>query len=344
MRFIGNKWWGTLLWPLSFLYKIIVSLRNYCYDHKIFPSYHLDCTVISVGNLHVGGTGKTPTVIFLAQWFLERGYKIAILSRGYKRKSTGAMLVADENQILGDARTAGDEPYLMAKRLPGVPIMVDVDRVRGGKTILAKFHPHIILLDDGMQHRRLYRNVDIVTVRSEDVFRRPRLLPAGPLREPLDQLRRAQLIWINGNFLNMHSLPEKWTSIPVIEAEYQVTSIYNQWGEKNPSQLRHCSAVIFCGVANPVSFVNTVNSLGVDIKQLLSYPDHHFYNEKDIEKIHNSYLECNADLILTTEKDWVKLTDHFTLDEKWYCMAVSVVPQNMQRANAILEEICQSMM
>lgn len=339
MHFIANKWWWFLLWPLSLLYRSIIFLRNYCYDHKIFHIYHLECRVISVGNIHVGGTGKTPTVIFLAQWLRNKGFKIAILSRGYKRKSCGTMIVADEKQILINARLAGDEPYLMAKRLAGVPVVVDGDRVRGAQTIVANFHPDIILLDDGMQHRRLYRDVDIVTFYQDNCFTHSSLLPAGPLREPLTQLRRAHLLWINGHLRDHHPLTKYWGTKPVIQAQYCITSIFNKAGEKSPSKFLSSSAVIVCGVAKPASFINTVHSLGVHIKRIFSYPDHYYYRDKDIRKIQSSYLDCNADFIFTTEKDWVKLNSDFDLDDRWHCIVISIVPHEVEKVNAILENL-----
>lgn len=338
-----NRWPGILFWPFSLLYRCIICLRNKCYDYQIYKSRRLNCAVVSVGNIHVGGTGKTPTVIFLAQWFREKGFQVAILSRGYGRAGSEPLLVADKNKIYADAKTAGDEPVLMARKLPGIPVMVDADRVRGGTRLSAAFHPDLILLDDGFQHRRLYRDVDIVTLRSRHRFENKFLLPAGPLREPLTQLKRAHLLWTNGTQKNGILLEPETRSIPCIFAYYRVTTIYNSVGEWPSHHFKGASAVLFCGLANPTSFIDTVDTLGITITRVIKFRDHHYYDDKDLQYIKKVYVKTNADIILTTEKDWTKLLDVFPLDAKWHSVAIAIEPYHPDNMELVMKKLCKNL-
>ena len=198
MRFFEKKWPAVLLWPLSVLFSALTCLRNRAYDLALLPQHRLDTPVYSIGNITVGGTGKTPTVLFIAHWLQRRGLRVCVLSRGYGRKgkepvnlNAGAL-----NHYSPDR--AGDEPLLLAQRLPDTPILVDADRLRSGRLAQQRFHPDVILLDDGLQHRRLGRAADIVTLRRQAPFGNGFLLPAGPLRESPHRLRRCSLVWLNG--------------------------------------------------------------------------------------------------------------------------------------------------
>ena len=189
-----------LLFPLALFYWGAVLWRNLFYTIGFFVTRHLPVPVISVGNLTVGGTGKTPAVIYLAQKLQENGFKPAVLSRGYGRRTTGTVVVSDGEKCLAGWEKGGDEPYLMAKRLSGIPVVVDELRYRGGCFIVEKFHPDVILLDDAFQHRALARDLDIVLLNSQDSPEAYKMLPYGKLREPPFHLRRADvLIWTKRN-------------------------------------------------------------------------------------------------------------------------------------------------
>ncbi len=198
MAFFDTKWPAALLWPLSRLYGSAIGRRNRRYDTGQAAASRLPSPVISVGNLVVGGTGKTPTVVFLARWLQERGKKVCVISRGYRRKSKGLVLVADGERICSTAELSGDEPILLAQELPGAVVVVDADRVEAGRYAIQRFKPDLILLDDGFQHRRLHRDLDIVTFKGVQDLGNGWLLPAGPLREPAASLDRADLFWFNG--------------------------------------------------------------------------------------------------------------------------------------------------
>ena len=174
-----------LLFPLAIIYRLIVFWRNVLYNYNFFISRKLPAKIISVGNITTGGTGKTPAVIFLTKHFLQKQQKVAILSRGYGRKTAGTQEVTNGKAIHGDWLNFGDEPCLMAKKLPGVPIVVDENRYRGGLYITEKFRPDIIILDDAFQHRALERDVDIVLVNGQDQKSTHKMFPYGLLREPI---------------------------------------------------------------------------------------------------------------------------------------------------------------
>ena len=186
----------SLLLPFSWLFRVGVRLRNMAFDHAWLITRELPCPVISVGNLTVGGTGKTPMVIYLAEKIQKMGFKPAILSRGYRRKGKGTTIVSDGRKPPLDYTESGDEPALMAQRLPKIPIVVDEIRFRGGTHLVRKFDPDVVILDDGFQHRWLHRDLDIVLMDAASPFSDGKMLPAGRLREPPKNLKRADLVAI----------------------------------------------------------------------------------------------------------------------------------------------------
>jgi tetraacyldisaccharide 4'-kinase len=198
MHILTNKLWQILLSPFSIVYGFIITLRNLLYDCKILPAYRIQgCPVICVGNITVGGTGKTPAVEYLADYLRRNDKKVAILSRGYGRKSAGTILVSDGEEIRTTPEISGDEPYLLATNLKEVIVVVESDRVAGAAYIKNNFHPDVIILDDGFQHRRLYRDADIVLYDCSTPLGLPLTLPGGKLREPLWNLNRADMIWLS---------------------------------------------------------------------------------------------------------------------------------------------------
>ena len=189
-----NKGIKHLLFPLALFYWGIIYWRNLFYSAGFFISKKLPTKVISVGNITTGGTGKTPAVIFLTKALSEKGIKCAILSRGYGRKTVGTMLVTDGETSVANWQNFGDEPSLMAKSLPGIPIVVDSKRHRGGTFLVEKFKPEVIILDDAFQHRRIQRDLDIVLINGQDKRSDHKLVPFGLLREPHSSLKRADVL------------------------------------------------------------------------------------------------------------------------------------------------------
>lgn len=297
-----------VLYPLSVVYGFAVRTRSVLYGLNVLPSYGLPRKVISIGNITVGGTGKTPVTIFLAEFFRKNGKKVAILSRGYKGSAKGAAIVSDGNEVLLSPAESGDEPYLMALRLKGIPVVTCADRVKGGEFIIERFSPDVIILDDAFQHIRLKRDINIALLDSVEGFGGGHLLPRGILREPVSALRRADFALVKGG-------PPKgreWEalqkySVPCMSFTYRPSAIYeiNSGDEMAASELDGKKVVPLCGIANPSSFLGTLSSLGAKLGQPLIFPDHHAYGEKEISEIEKAAAKTG--MVITTEKDGVKL-------------------------------------
>ncbi len=296
---------------LSRTYGSIIGVRERLYRHGLLPQKALPAKVISVGNLTTGGSGKTPVTIYLARLFQEEGRKVVIISRGYKRKGgRGLDRVSDTRSILIDVARAGDEPYMMAKALPGVPVLVGKDRFSCGLEAIESFGADTILLDDGFQHRRLQRDVDILVVDGLRGLGNGRLLPRGPNREPIHAIERADLILITKitSEEKKISLPCTLT-IPIFTSNYRISSIKCLADGKDfpPSFLEGKRVVAFCGIANPEGFLSMVETKGAKVVKRVFFPDHHRYRPLDMEAI--SFLDGPVDFYLTTEKDAVKLEE-----------------------------------
>ena len=192
----GNTGWYTpvkiVAYVLSFYYRLIINFRNWLYDHQILKETVLPCPVISVGNITVGGTGKTPCVIMLAQMLQKNGFKPAVLSRGYGGKSNNPVnIVSDGHNMLLDSETVGDEPFLIAHALKGIPVITGAKRIVTGKTAIDKFKANILICDDAMQHRQIFRDINLVLIDHRSLRRSNHMLPRGRLREPIAGLDRA---------------------------------------------------------------------------------------------------------------------------------------------------------
>ena len=300
-----------LLFPLAIIYRLIVFWRNVLYNYSFFISRKLPAKVISIGNITTGGTGKTPAVIFLTKHFLQKKQKVAILSRGYGRKTAGTQEVSNGKAIKGDWLNFGDEPCLMAKKLPGVPIVVDENRYRGGLYITEKFRPDIIILDDAFQHRALERDIDIVLINGQDKKSNHKMFPYGLLREPVKNLKRADFIFLSKVNLNKPSpyLIEltKKVDIPIFNSSFK----YNKLTSHNSTQLKknhELKVLALSGIADTVGFHRMIKQQkNLSLVKTISYPDHHEYCQSDIEKINNELQGNDIDIVVTTEKDMVKI-------------------------------------
>lgn len=271
---------------LAPVYGMSVRIRNALYDHGTLPQGKLQGPVVSIGNLSVGGAGKTPFVLLLGELLKTRGVKFDVLSRGYGRKTRGVALVDPG----GTAADFGDEPLLMARRLD-VPIIVGEDRYAAGQFSEKRFGPQLHLLDDGFQHRTLYRDFDIVLVTPEDA--RDRLLPGGRLREPLSSLARADAIVLtSGAAPDAFALKEKLL-----------------WRVRRGIALKNVPSrpVVFCGIARPQNFLLQLRTAGVEPVAEAFFGDHHAYTESDIRDLLTVRERSEADGFITTEKDAVNL-------------------------------------
>jgi len=298
--------------PLSVIYGAVVGTRNALYARHVLRSHSLQGSVISVGNLSAGGTGKTPFVILLGVLLKAREIKFDVLSRGYGRRTRGVLLV----EPAGAPRDFGDEPLLIARRLQA-PVVVGEDRYEAGRFAESRFGPQIHLLDDGFQHRALARDFDIVLVTPEDA--RDRLLPAGRLREPLRSLQRADAV-----VLTSGASPE---SFPL--AGKTVWRARRGIVTQNVAQNIPNRPVVFCGIARPRNFVLQLRAAGVDPIAEAFFRDHHTYTGKDIRDLLQLRQRSQAGGFVTTEKDAVNLGGY--LDA---LAPLTVVPVKMELADA----------
>jgi len=294
--------------PLASLFGLGVRVRNGLYDRGILRGQKLQGPVVSVGNLSVGGSGKTPFVILLGELLKARGVKFDILSRGYGRQSKGVRLVDPG----GSSRDFGDEPLLIARRL-GVPVIVGEDRYQAGAFAERKFGPQFHLLDDGFQHRALARDFDIVLVTPDDA--RDRLLPAGRLREPLRSLSRGDAVVLtSGASSDAFPLDGKLT-----------------WRVRRgilPKDVPE-RPIVFCGIARPQNFVLQLRTAGIEPVAEAFYRDHHAYSESDIRDLLELRQKSEAGGFVTTEKDAINLGSYLSA-----LAPLSVVPVKMDLADA----------
>jgi tetraacyldisaccharide 4'-kinase len=294
--------------PLAILFGLGVRIRNGLYDRGVLRPRRLAGPVVSVGNLSVGGSGKTPFVLLLGALLKQRGTKFDILSRGYGRQSKGIRIV----DPAGSSNEFGDEPLLLARRL-GVPVIVGEDRYQAGLASEQKFGPQLHLLDDGFQHRALARDFDIVLVTPEDG--RDRLLPAGRLREPLSSLVRADAVVLTGG-ATADGLPLSGKLV---------------WRAKRgilPQNIPE-KPIVFCGIARPKNFLLQLRTAGIEPVAEAFYRDHHAYSEQDIRDLIKLREQSDAGGFVTTEKDAINLEGHLAA-----LQPVAVVPVKMELVDA----------
>ncbi|MBN1633009.1 MAG: tetraacyldisaccharide 4'-kinase [Ignavibacteria bacterium] len=332
-----------ILIPFSYPYYFAVRVRNLLYDKCIFKCYKSPLTIISTGNITSGGSGKTPLAINIASRLMSEGYKIALLSRGYKRKSKGIVVVYDGKEITTDIGHSGDEAYMTVKSLlenySGFYLLVAENRIEGVKYIEDNYKADFIILDDAFQHRNIFRNTDILVIDSNDYIKHKffykYLLPAGNLREPFNNIKRASVIVQNDKISPADTLPElSAMNLPVFHSEYSVKGIFNH--KKETASINKKNILAFSGIANPVSFLDIIKKNGGEIYQELRFSDHHKYSSEDTEKISRYYRQDS--LILTTQKDFVKITefDKFVNDYPVYYIKINMEIKNQDEFYKIL--------
>lgn len=301
--------------PLLWLYRLIVAIRNFCYDHDIFTSVKLPALVISIGNLSAGGTGKTPLTILLAKTLREQGWNVVVVARGYRRQKKGLVVVSDGRQILADIATAGDEPLLLAQACTGIPVVIDEQKKVAAAAAVEKFSPDIILVDDGFQHRQLQRDLDVVLLDARLPLSNLWWFPAAPLREPASSLRRADFVILNtGGHNQAPALAVRcraFTAAKIFSGTLQARG----WREladpaqklRPPAFVKDQPAVLVSGIAHPERFREMVEKLGARLVSTLQFRDHHAYRENDLAAIESTRKARGARYILTTSKDAGKL-------------------------------------
>jgi tetraacyldisaccharide 4'-kinase len=301
---------------VSVFYALGQRLRFLLYRGKIFQTRRLDCRVISIGNMTLGGTGKTPTVIMVADTLRRQGWRPAILSRGYGGSSRKPVnVVCDGKQVLLTPDVAGDEPVMIARRLKTIPVLTGRKRYETGKYAIKHFGADVLILDDGYQHLPLHRDLNILLCDDTRPFGNGRVFPAGELREPLSAMHRADLICrtrCRENNSNDGVDGHNSRKVPVVRSGYRVLSVVDlkSGGEAGIETVQGQPVEAFCGIAHPFDFFHTLKQVPVTIVNQSYFPDHHEYSTEELQTIETRARQAGAKLIITTEKDAVKIKDH----------------------------------
>ncbi|HSA06238.1 MAG TPA: tetraacyldisaccharide 4'-kinase [Candidatus Gastranaerophilales bacterium] len=313
---IRDKLALIFLIPASYLYGFIIYIRNFLYDIKLIKSAKLPAYMISIGNLTTGGTGKTPITSFIAN---NIAVKTAVISRGYggKLSNKNTNIISDGEKLFCSAEFAGDEPFWIAENSKGTVVITGKNRIKSAQYAIKNFNSQVLILDDGFQHRKLHRDLNILLIDSEKMFGNNFLLPAGPLREPLNQIKRADKViivnknpYIKGSEEKIKKLQEvlknKYSKESFI-CEFRTEKIYNIMTGQAIEQINKAAA--FSGIAQPESFFSILEEKNINILQKKVFSDHYLYKIEDIKSLIEDAANLGADAIITTEKDSVKIRD-----------------------------------
>jgi tetraacyldisaccharide 4'-kinase len=289
-----------ILWVASLFYGVVIHLRNLAYTRGWKRSFRVEVPVVSIGNLTVGGTGKTPCVEYVADYYRRRDLQVAVLSRGYGSEGGGL----------------NDEGLVLSENLPDVPPLQGADRVELARAAIDELESEILILDDGFQHRRLARDLDLVLIDVTTPWGHGYLLPRGLLREPVSNLRRANAVVLTrcdqvgpDELAALHQrIAQLAPGITVAETEHRAEGLINEDASEELVLLRDRPVAAFCGLGNPEAFRRTLNDLGAVLTDFLAFPDHHAYTRADVERL-KDWAQAQPDnaLVVTTQKDLVKL-------------------------------------
>lgn len=309
-------WALAPLIPLASLYGLAMTARSSLYARGLLTQYTLPCRVISIGNLTVGGTGKTPVVIALASALHDRGRRVGVVSRGYKRSSADEILaVSDGQAILGTPGETGDEPWLIAQRCPGVPMAVGADRAAVGRYLIGRHHVDTLIMDDGYQHLALRRETNILILDAGAPFGNGYLLPRGRLREPLSAMARATAVLVTraSQVVRVDDLKAAVRAVaprmPIWVTDFAPSALVQVGGPEtvNPSALTGERVLAVSGIGQPDSLRRLLEAAGAVVAGQCIFPDHHAYSREDAQTVRQAAERLGVDRIVTTEKDAVKL-------------------------------------
>jgi tetraacyldisaccharide 4'-kinase len=307
---------GAALSLLAVGYRLALIARERTGGLPWLAPGRLPCPVISIGNLTVGGSGKTPVVELAARTLADWGAVPAVVSRGYGRRTRGVQVVADRQAVRLPPRAGGDEPVLLARRLPGIPVVVGENRYEAGRQALA-LGATMVVLDDGFQNRTVAKDLEILVVSGRSPWGNRRLFPRGPLREPLSAVRRAHLVVVTrtGAAAEMDAvtgvLERHGCRAPVVAVRYQPAEAWRplEGLRLPPAALGGRRLLAFAGLAAPQGLLDTLRGLDVRVPELVEFPDHHWYASHEVEALGRRALALGAEGLVTTEKDWVRLGD-----------------------------------
>jgi len=315
------------------LYDKVVTLRNLLFDRGVLRIHRLNCPVISVGNLTMGGTGKTPMVVWLASLFSKEGYRVGIVSRGYGGVESGRVIVvSDGENILAEQAISGDEPLMLARRLQGIPVLCSSKRAEAAKSAIEKFKCNALILDDGFQHRYLARDLDIVMLDSRNPFGSGRVFPRGTMREKAAALARAQVLVLSrfdqseDAEKNCHKLRRQWPDKTVVTATHRPVRIFSavDHGERPLTSLTELRLAAFAGIARPNDFFQSIDNLGARLVYTAAFPDHYPLTSELLASLVREASNFSPELWLTTEKDWVRLPQVLPQDMELWVMAMEI--------------------
>lgn len=332
------------LYFVSLLFTLAVRCNAWMYRARWRRTRRIPCRVISIGNLVVGGTGKTPLTIFVARMLQQQHMRVAVICRGYKgtaEKKGG--IVCDGRSILMEAAAAGDEPFLIASKLGDIPVLVGQNRYRVGLRAIEEFDVEAVVLDDAFQHLALFRDIDLVLADQQDPVGNGHLLPRGVLREPPSALQRADALILTGSLPCDSFDPEKsravfgktLETIPVFTSN-RIAS-YTEIGGQKPAtvirlsestavndvtELRGRRVYAFAGLADCRRFRGSLEKLQIEVAGFADFPDHHWYSQADLKRIVHNAKQCKAECLLTTEKDYVRLANQYRWPQPLIVMGI----------------------
>jgi tetraacyldisaccharide 4'-kinase len=352
----------SLLSMVSKVYGGAVKLRRIFYKKNILTSKKLSCPIISIGNITVGGTGKTPMTIYVAQAVKKLGHNVAVISRGYKGKAEkNGGIVSDGKVLLMTPEIAGDEPYMMAKRLKDVPVIVGKNRFKAGRQAISKFDPDVIVLDDGFQHLTLQRDLDIVLLDYHKPFGNRHLLPRGVMREPISALLSADAIIMtksdtvknnNETSLLLRKLRFFERKKPVYRS-FHHPFVYRiikgekkiSWNNMQEVQRQNLDCIkgrtgfAFSGLADNYNFLRTLKSLKCNVSGFMEFPDHHPYSERDLEEILSAAKKSMSKCLITTEKDYVRIAHKIDWSDDLFVIGIEIdFGADKKRFNAYIKD------
>ena len=337
------RFFRWLAWP----YEWAARLRAMLYRRRWLPAHRLPRPVISIGNLTVGGTGKTPVVILVAEWLLARGKRVAVLSRGYRRRSSHQpLLVSDGHRLIAGPDQAGDEPYLIAQRCPSAIVAVGPDRYRLGQWVLEQYPVDCFVLDDGFQHLHLHRDLDVLLLDATDLPGLQAMLPVGRLREPLSAASRASVLLLTRADSGAQAglvwacvrqacdrLPEPIKVLFKADELVRITT-----GERrSAARFREMRALLFSGIGNAAAFHDLVKSLGIVVVDAVVLPDHARYDHSVLKGVRERAKRADADILVTTEKDAGKIKSLLSShDPCWALFLYTEIPAGREHLEQVI--------